>query len=295
MLNTLLDTIAKKLLLERYSCEMALQFNCELQPRSLVDLSYQSSDEDMDIDSVASTKDTQNGVSDDDEIQVLACYNYNDAFPPQLVAGRAMTTELTECLNDLNIPPSEPIDSVSTFSEPSNSLIDWFVGNPPPTYYGQSASDYPIAQCSRLEPVPESPLSPPLFDQRPTYDSLQGAEIPLETSWSDNPHITGLGISFSGNCGQPNEVYYTGCVVCGKDYPAIKEDITLGYLEKTHFPGESYESRLAKRNAFEAGMKAGSFILVPRGVSQAAACDGLTYQITPENDMTAPLPGVLPI
>ena len=188
MLNSLLDTIAKKLLLERYSCEMALQFNCELQPRSLVDISYQSSDEDMDIDSVASINDTQNGVSDDDEIQVLACYNYNDTFPPQLVAGRAMTTELTQCLNDLNIPPSEPIDSVSAFSEPSNSLIDWFVGNPPPTYYGQSASDYPIAQCSRLEPGLESPLSPPLFDQRPIYDSPQGAELPLETSWSDNPH-----------------------------------------------------------------------------------------------------------
>ena len=30
-------------------------------------------------------------------------------------------------------------------------------------------------------------------------------------------------------------------------------------------------------------------------LSQAAACDGLTYQITPEGDMTAPLPGVLPI
>ena len=102
---------------------MALQFNCELQPRSLVDLSYQSSDEDMNIDSVAWTDDTQNVVSDDDEIQVLACYNYNDTFPQQLVAGRAMTTELTECLNDLNIPPSEPIDSVSTFSEPSNSLL----------------------------------------------------------------------------------------------------------------------------------------------------------------------------
>ena len=211
------------------------------------------------------------------------------------MAGRAMTTELTECLNDLNIPPSEPIDSVSTFSEPSNSLIDWFVGNPQPTYYGQSASDYPIAQCSRLEPFPDSPLSPPLFDQRPTYDSPQGAEIPIQTNWYNNPHITGLGISISGNCGQPNEVYYSGCVVCGKDYPAIKEEITLGYLEKTHFPGEPYESRLAKRNAFEAGMKAGSFILVPRGVSQAAACDGLTYQITPEGDMTAPLPGVLPI
>ena len=117
---------------------MALQFDCELRPRSLVDLSYQSSDEDMDIDSITSTDDAKDVVSDDDEIQVLACYNYNDTLPPQLVAGRAMTTEFTECLNDLNIPPSEPIDSVSTFSEPSDFLIDWFVGNPPPSYYGQS-------------------------------------------------------------------------------------------------------------------------------------------------------------
>ena len=274
---------------------MALQFNCELLPRSLVDPSYQSSDEDMDVDSINSADDILDANGEDDDIQVFACYRYNTEFPPELAAGRAMTTELTECLNDLNLPISEPTESVSTFTEPSNSLIDWFVGNPPPTYYGQSASDYPIAQCIRLEPVPESPQSPPLFDQRPTYDSLQGAEMPLGSSWSDNPHITGLGISTSGNCGQPNEVYYTGCVVCGKDYPAIKEEIILGYLEKTHFPGEPYESRLAKRNAFEAGMKAGSFILVPRGVSQAAACDGLTCQITPEGDMTAPLPGVLPI
>ena len=206
---------------------MALQFNCELRPRSLVDLGYQSSDEDMDIDSITSIEDTQNVVSDDDEIQVLACYDYNNPFPPQLVAGRAMTTELTECLNDLNIPPSEPIDPVSTFSEPSDSLIDWFVGNPPPSHYGQSVSNYPIAQCSRLDPVPESPLSPPLIDQRPTYDSPQGANIPLEASWSDNPHITGLGISISGNCGQPNEVHYTGCVICGKDFSEIKEEIPL--------------------------------------------------------------------
>ena len=249
---------------------MALQFNCELQSRSLVDLSYQSSDEDMDIDSVASTNDTQNGVSGDDEIQVLACYNYNDTFPPQLVAGRAMTTELTECLNDLNIPPSEPIDSVSTFSEPSNSLIDWFVGNPPPTYYGQSASDYPIAQCSRLEPVPESPLSPPLFDQRPTYDSPQGAEIPLETSWSDNPHITGLGISFSGNCGQPNEVYYTGCVVCGKDYPAIKEEITLGYLEKNTLPGRAIRVKTCQAQCFRSRNE--GWVLHSRTQGSVAGC-----------------------
>ena len=85
----------------------------------------------MAIDSINSTEDVQDIASEEDDIQVLASYRYNDEFPPQLAAGRAMTTELSECLNDLNIPLSEPIDSVSTFSEPSNSLIDWFLCNPP--------------------------------------------------------------------------------------------------------------------------------------------------------------------
>ena len=35
-----------------------------------------------------------------------------------------MTTEITECLNDLNLPSSELAELASTFSEPSNSLVD---------------------------------------------------------------------------------------------------------------------------------------------------------------------------
>ena len=110
--------------LQRYKSEMALQFNCELHPRSLVDLSYQSSDEYMDVDSITSTKDILGVENDDDDIQVLACYRVNPVFPPQLAAGRAMTTELTECLNDLNLPTSELLESASTFTEPSHSLIE---------------------------------------------------------------------------------------------------------------------------------------------------------------------------
>ena len=70
----------------------------------------------------------------DDDIQVLACYRVNPDFQPQLTAARAMTTVLTECLNDLNLPNSELIESASAFSEPSNSLVDWFIGKPPPPY-----------------------------------------------------------------------------------------------------------------------------------------------------------------
>ena len=81
---------------------MALQFNCDPYPMSLVDLSYQSSEEDMDVDSITSTHDVLDSVSDDDNIQALACYRISREFAQQLVAGRAMTTEITECLNDLN-------------------------------------------------------------------------------------------------------------------------------------------------------------------------------------------------
>ena len=72
------------------------------------------------------------------------------------------------------------------------------------------------------------------------------------------------------------------------------QKVTLS-LESAHIQGETYETRMAKRNAFEAGMNAGSFILVPLGVSQATACDGLLYQVTPEDDLNIPGPGVLPI
>ena len=71
--------------------------------------------------------------------------------------------------------------------------------------------------------------------------------------------------------------------------------MTLEYIEQTHVAVGTYQQRLARRDAFLAGMKPGSFILVPRGVSQTAACDGTLYQIMPENCETLPATGVLPV
>ena len=59
----------------------------------------------------------------------------------------------------------------------------------------------------------------------------------------------------------------------------MKEEVTLGYLESTHIPGEQ---RQARRRAFHAGMKAGSE-------------NGVMYQIGPEDDNRNPGPRVLPI
>ena len=57
--------------------------------------------------------------------------------------------------------------------------------------------------------------------------------------------------------------------------------------------GETYLARCKRREAFQAGMAAGSFSLILGGVSQAAACDGNRYQIAP-NDTPLP-PGILPL
>ena len=66
---------------------MALQFNMEERPRSLVSLEYASSDEEMEVDSVTSVQDLLDKEAEDDGIQVLACYYENPPFLPS-TAGR---------------------------------------------------------------------------------------------------------------------------------------------------------------------------------------------------------------
>ena len=122
-------------------------------------------------------------------------------------------------------------------------------------------------------------------DQGPSSDAYHTLRPDVYTdSWYSNSHITGLGISISGNCGIPNETFQAGCVICGKSSIDIKEEITLGYLGQTHIAGETYDQRMARRHAFQAGLRAGSYILIPWGVSQAAACDGTLYQMMPTYD-----------
>ena len=53
---------------------MSLQFEVEEQTRSLVSLSYASSEEDMEVDSVMSVHDLMDRETEDDDIQVWSCY-----------------------------------------------------------------------------------------------------------------------------------------------------------------------------------------------------------------------------
>ena len=141
-------------------------------------------------------------------------------------------------------------------------------------------------------------MSPPLIDRGPSgnigNDQLS-EELEQADSWMSNPHITGFAISASGLCGEPNYIQRGDSTVCGKLFATTQEEITLGYLEQTHIPEENYAQRIRRRNAFLAGMRAGSVILVPGEVSQAAACDGILYQNPAGPFASNPTPGVLPI
>ena len=204
-----------------------------------------------------------------------------------------MTTDLTQSSNDLKLPSDTILDAADTFTEPFTEFIDWVVGNPTSTYNNRVVGDYAISGCSQLNPKVESPVSHPLIGQMPFYHygTYQQHEQNNEP-WVHNSHITGLAITASGSCGKPKEAYHTGCVICGKSFLVIEEEITVGYLERSHAQGGSCNQRMARRRAFQAGMKAGSFILVPRGVSQATACNSIFHKIIPDNNQSNPGLGV---
>ena len=122
-----------------------------------------------------------------------------------------------------------------------------------------------MANCSRIEPIPYSPMSPPLIFQRPRTSASYAqwsTQRRDEDARMNNPHITGLTISASGICGEPNYIQHGDCTVCGKSFATIQEELTLGYLEKTHVPEENYDPRVRRRNAFLAGMRADSVVLI---------------------------------
>ena len=272
---------------------MSLQFAVEDLISPLVSLSYLSSEEeDMDVDDPQKAPDEKGYDSD---IEVIACYSEAQSTRPLGIAGRAMTTEFTDD-DDLTLLEELYGRSIKTDTEPPSDLVDQILGIHPPSYSRRLSQERPIAECARISPIPDTQLSPPPHEQG---CNVNNAGNP----WSDddfpyqpkNAHITGIAISNSGVCGLPNQVAFGDCIVFGKSFETIREEITFNFLEQTHLVGETYNTRLRRRNAFQAGMLAGSFTVIPRGVSQAAACDGNSYQVmVNENDLRY-MPGTLPL
>ena len=253
--------------------------------------SYYSSDEDMDVDiqSVSATQDD----SEDSDIEVIACYRQIPIQSEGLVAGRKMTVEVTESADEAYPDfPWEDFDSMMQLVDSQADPLDRGAG---PSSATQSSSP-PIKYCGKLTPIVDSPLSPPPHERGPTYNycdytTSEQPPMPLQP----NSHIQGLSVRIASQCGQPNQALYGDCIVCRRSYEQINETAVLGYLESTTYRGESYNDQQRRRDAYLAGMDQGTVLFIPRGVSQAAACDGNFYQITLEGDNSIPPPGVLPI
>ena len=86
---------------------------------------------------------------------------------------------------------------------------------------------------------------------------------------------------------------YSDCIICGRSVESIKEASIVEYLNKTRTKNETPEMTEAKRKAFTDGMAMGTLMFVPAGLSQAAACDGITYTIS--GTETVVIPGTLPV
>ena len=72
----------------------------------------------------------------------------------------------------------------------------------------------------------------------------------------------------------PSLVGYSDCIICGKPVQQIQDETVNEYLDTTVTVGETLAETQAKRRAFLDAMHAGAFLLMPGGVSRAAACDG---------------------
>ena len=134
-------------------------------------------------------------------------------------------------------------------------------------------------------------MSPPL-EEKGLASSLHSSQSvgsgPQQNLYTITNHFQGMELSGFGPL-----VNYSDCVVCGKSALQIQQEAVSDYLDKTTIQGETALQVEARRRTFIEGMQVGTFLLLPGGVSQAAACDGNLYTI--DHSIPIALPGTIPI
>ena len=89
-----------------------------------------------------------------------------------------------------------------------------------------------------------------------------------------------------------SKVRYTAYVVCGRSVDAIKRKKLEWYMQRSTPSDEPEQVTRLRKEAYENGLIAGSFLFLTSAVSQAAACDGRTLTTTANDQQIAP--GTLP-
>ena len=157
----------KKLICRDFAVRCLYNLTLRSSSDLLVTALCESSEEIMDVDSAPVSVIEQEQDADSD-IAVMACNREAPVYPPQLAGGRAMTFDLDTCGEERARCPYGQAGLIGSTFDPSDSLVDWFVGSPPTRTYTAGDPEHHIANCSQLEPKPYSPMSPPLIYQGPS-------------------------------------------------------------------------------------------------------------------------------
>ena len=138
-----------------------------------------------------------------------------------------------------------------------------------------------IELCRTLLPVLESPMSPPEHERGPSLDTLliQSVEAGFHASYhfqNTRPYQ------------KVSEVRYTGCMVCGRSVDAINEEKVDLYMQLYTPRNEPEQVMRLKKEAYENGLNAGSFLFLATAVSQAATCSSTTVTTTADGQEIMP-------
>ena len=152
-------------------------------------------------------------------------------------------------------------------------------------------TNQPINVCRDLRRMVDTPMSPPPEDR----GSSRVQETPTCSYSADTASIETVASHFDGMA-LSEGVGLAGCsdcVICGKSVLQIQTETVNDYIDKTVVPGETLAETERRKRAFLDGMAAGTFLLMPGGVSQAAACDGTWYSVAYGYDRV--LQGTIPL
>ena len=297
---------------------MDSQFHLEAGQNSLYsEIITISSDEEeafSDGVSVVSSEFEENMM--DVEAQLLAMSIDDQLSTPVAVRGRQMTLDLqTDCS-----PESTPLHCGGPRLEYEMPGTSRMTGQADERSRGW---DHPIARCCKLIPFVDTPMSPPLHERgfmttplndlfrscyQPKMVSVATQTVPISDVVPPPTPAIPYGASTRPRSyahfpiGQQMQVpgsyqqgQFTDCMICGKPFEQIGDEIVIDFIHHTKYPGEPYYVKAASRRAFIEGMHAGTYFLIPRRVSQAAACDGNVYAIPQGAIMTNTTPNNLPL
>ena len=247
---------------------------------------YISSDEEetMECRSVSSITDFLSSSEDESEevAQMALCVETQMSEPIAIPYTSSSAANQANEHRRPNLPPFPKFDQ---------TYFSLGRGNGPLRADSRIKRNHPINLCRNLVPMVDTPLSPPDADRRqycpqPTSSGSYVSDAPTIDSMANHFNDLEIGVPTA-------ESTYSDCVICGKSTHQIREEAADDYISKTVAVGETLAETQARKRAFLDGMTAGTFLLMPGGVSQAPACDGNFYTIN--YSCSRALPGTLPI